>query len=104
VHIHTKVHLGGTRTADGYEGGSVVHTGQLYLPEAIVRRVAALTPYRRNATPRTPLEDDPVDPGGGAAGGHLEVRSTGTPRASVAGHPVLTASIRLGLHVSGARG
>jgi hypothetical protein len=98
------VHLGGTRTHDGYEGGDVAHTGRLYLPEHIVRRVAALTPYRRNATPRTPLDDDPVYPGGGAAGGHLVVTSTGTPRASVAGHPVLTASIRLGVHTKGAAG
>jgi protocatechuate 3,4-dioxygenase beta subunit len=104
VHIHTKVHLGGTRTPDGYEGGDVAHTGQLYLPEAFLRRVAALTPYRRNATPRTPLADDPVSPGGGAAGGELTVKSIGTPRASVSGHPVVTASIRLGVRTTGAAG
>jgi protocatechuate 3,4-dioxygenase beta subunit len=44
VHIHTKVHL----------GGNVVHTGQLYFPDAVTDAVYARSPYsqRPNRTTR----------------------------------------------------
>jgi protocatechuate 3,4-dioxygenase beta subunit len=44
VHIHTKVHL----------GGNVVHTGQLYFPDAVTDAVYRRSPYnaRPNRSPR----------------------------------------------------
>jgi protocatechuate 3,4-dioxygenase beta subunit len=35
IHIHLKVHLGGSAGAERYAGGHVSHTGQLFLPEDI---------------------------------------------------------------------
>jgi protocatechuate 3,4-dioxygenase beta subunit len=46
VHIHMKVHVGGEATgatppADGYDGGHVAHTGQLFFDDAISDQVFA---------------------------------------------------------------
>ena len=45
VHIHVKVHV----------GGRVVHTGQLYFPDAVTERssAASRTPARRSGRPAT---------------------------------------------------
>jgi protocatechuate 3,4-dioxygenase beta subunit len=45
VHIHLKVHLGGTN-------GHVVHTGQLYFPESVTGKVYATGVYRQRAAAR----------------------------------------------------
>ncbi len=42
VHIHTMVHL----------GGNVVHTGQLYFPDAVTDAVYARSPYNQRPEPR----------------------------------------------------
>jgi protocatechuate 3,4-dioxygenase beta subunit len=44
IHIHLKVHVGGTAAAK-YSGGHVAHTGQLFLPEDITADVAKMEPY-----------------------------------------------------------
>ena len=44
VHIHLKVHDGGSPGAT-YEGGHVSHTGQLFFAEDVSRQVMALAPY-----------------------------------------------------------
>ena len=55
THIHVKVHL----------GGNVVHTGQLYFPEAAVTAVAKRTPYASRGTPDTRNADDSIYRNGG---------------------------------------
>jgi protocatechuate 3,4-dioxygenase beta subunit len=44
LHIHLKVHVGGTAAAK-HSGGQVAHTGQLFLPEDLTTDVAKLAPY-----------------------------------------------------------
>ena len=75
LHIHLKVHTGGTvvgesstsHKKDGngdasnvlsYRGGHVSHTGQLFFPPNISDSVALLEPYSRLKTGRMPLDDD----------------------------------------------
>ncbi len=59
IHIHLKVHLGGTNTDGKYAGGHVSHTGQLFFPEDITQDVAKLEPYakRLNVHRTTQAED-----------------------------------------------
>ena len=45
LHIHLKVHAGGTASGDTYKGGHVSHTGQLFFPEDVTDEVATLQPY-----------------------------------------------------------
>ena len=56
VHIHVKVHLGGT----------VVHTGQLYFPEAVTDAVYKRVPYRSRPNRTTRNADDNVFRDGGS--------------------------------------
>jgi protocatechuate 3,4-dioxygenase beta subunit len=59
VHIHVKVHV----------GGSVVHTGQLFFPAAVTETVYAKAPYSRHGTsPDTPNGDDSIYRNGGSKG------------------------------------
>jgi protocatechuate 3,4-dioxygenase beta subunit len=59
-HIHLKLHVGG-KTQDGhYRGGHVVHTGQLFFPEAASLAAMAQAPYPRQGTARTTLTEDNV--------------------------------------------
>jgi len=55
VHIHTMVHL----------GGNIVHTGQLYFPDAVTDAVYRRSPYNRrpNRDPRN--ADDSIYRNGG---------------------------------------
>lgn len=79
IHIHTKVHVGGTHVGTGYEGGHVCHTGQLYFEEDTVAKVEALSPYRTNTVVRTKLEQDNIyraAGGGGGAAGLLTLRQS----------------------------
>jgi len=61
IHIHLKVHLGGTASGASYAGGHVSHTGQLFLPEEITQDVAKLEPYAtRLGIHRTLQEEDGI--------------------------------------------
>ncbi|MFE5757749.1 intradiol ring-cleavage dioxygenase [Streptomyces massasporeus] len=74
VHIHTKVHVNGTWTDAGYEGGTTCHTGQLFFDEASVLATAEVAPYSTNTTTRTTLDDDTIYPGNGTEGGLLKLK------------------------------
>ncbi len=71
VHVHTKVHTGGTRTCDGYEGGRTCHTGQFHFAENAVKAAEGLAPYSGNTVTRVALDEDMLYPGTGAQGGLL---------------------------------
>ncbi|MFJ9543498.1 dioxygenase [Streptomyces sp. NPDC101225] len=73
VHIHVKVHVDGTWTDAGYEGGHTCHTGQLFFDETSVLLSADVPPYAANTTPRTTLDEDTIYPGNGHAGGLLRL-------------------------------
>ncbi|MFI8188567.1 intradiol ring-cleavage dioxygenase [Streptomyces sp. NPDC085946] len=73
VHIHTKVHVGGTWTEAGYEGGNTCRTGQLFFDEASVPASAEVEPYSTDTTARTTLDEDTVYPGNGTEGGLLKL-------------------------------
>ncbi|MFD5559270.1 intradiol ring-cleavage dioxygenase [Kitasatospora griseola] len=73
VHIHTKVHTGGSRTSDGYTGGGTCHTGQFYFSEDSVKAAADSAPYSANTMTRTTLDQDFLYPGTGAQGGLLQL-------------------------------
>ncbi|MEU1318775.1 intradiol ring-cleavage dioxygenase [Streptomyces tibetensis] len=74
VHIHTKVHVNGTWTDAGYEGGTTCHTGQLLFDEASVLATAEVAPYSTNTTTRTTLDEDTIYPGNGTEGGLLKLK------------------------------
>ncbi|WP_406144204.1 intradiol ring-cleavage dioxygenase [Streptomyces sp. NBC_01012] len=73
VHIHTKVHTGGTRTSDGYEGGRTCHTGQFYFEEDAVIATEGISPYAENTVTRVTLDEDMLYPGTGTVGGLLDL-------------------------------
>lgn len=52
IHIHTKVHVGGSASGRTYEGGRAVHTGQLFFNESVSDRVLRLPPYNRRTGAR----------------------------------------------------
>jgi hypothetical protein len=56
VHIHVKVHL----------GGNVVHTGQLFLPDALSDQVYEAAPYKTRGNPDTPDGADAIYRNGGS--------------------------------------
>ncbi|MGW2516092.1 intradiol ring-cleavage dioxygenase [Streptomyces sp. NPDC001617] len=74
VHIHVKVHVDGTWTDAGYEGGHACHTGQLFFDEKSVLASAAVEPYAGNTTTRTTLDEDTIYPDNGHEGGLLYLR------------------------------
>jgi protocatechuate 3,4-dioxygenase beta subunit len=55
VHIHVKVHV----------GGSVVHTGQLFFTDALTQAVYKATPYAARGNPDTPNARDSIFVNGG---------------------------------------
>jgi protocatechuate 3,4-dioxygenase beta subunit len=55
VHVHVKVHL----------GGSVLHTGQLYFPDSVTDAVYRKAPYNRRPSRSTRNADDAVYRNGG---------------------------------------
>ncbi|MFD6552704.1 intradiol ring-cleavage dioxygenase [Streptomyces sp. NPDC058398] len=71
VHIHVKVHVDGTWTDAGYEGGHTCHTGQLFFSEKSVLASAEVSPYSTSTTTRTTLDEDSIYPGNGHEGGLL---------------------------------
>lgn len=74
VHIHTKVHVSGTWTDAGYEGGNTCHTGQFFFDEESVLASAEVAPYSTNTTTRTTLEEDTIYPDNGTEGGLLKLK------------------------------
>jgi protocatechuate 3,4-dioxygenase beta subunit len=61
IHIHLKVHIGGSEQGEIYGGGHVSHTGQLFFPEDITAEVARLQPYaKRLDIHRTTQEEDGI--------------------------------------------
>jgi protocatechuate 3,4-dioxygenase beta subunit len=56
VHIHVKVHL----------GGNVVHTGQLFFPDALSDEVYKVAPYSSRGNPDTPDASDSIYRNGGS--------------------------------------
>ncbi len=58
VHIHVKVHV----------GGSVVHTGQLFFPDALTREVYKAAPYAARGNPSTTDAQDSIYVNGGKRG------------------------------------
>ncbi|MFL0021425.1 intradiol ring-cleavage dioxygenase [Streptomyces sp. NBUL23] len=73
VHVHTKVHTGGSRTPDGYTGGRTCHTGQFYFSEEAVKATENTEPYSANTITRMPLDNDSIYPGTGTQGGLLNL-------------------------------
>jgi protocatechuate 3,4-dioxygenase beta subunit len=57
IHIHLKVHLGGS-AGDTYAGGHVSHTGQLFFPEDITQDVAKLQPYSKRLQVHRTLQSE----------------------------------------------
>ncbi|MCX4455498.1 MULTISPECIES: intradiol ring-cleavage dioxygenase [unclassified Streptomyces] len=74
VHIHTKVHVDGTWTDAGYEGGHTCHTGQFFFDEKSVLASAEVAPYSTNTSTRTTLTEDTIYPQNGHTGGLLYLR------------------------------
>jgi protocatechuate 3,4-dioxygenase beta subunit len=62
IHIHLKVHVGGTADdgSDTYERGHVAHTGQLFFDEGSNDLVFAEEPYASRVTSRLPNEQDRI--------------------------------------------
>ncbi|HEX4678950.1 MAG TPA: intradiol ring-cleavage dioxygenase [Gaiellaceae bacterium] len=58
VHIHVKVHV----------AGSVVHTGQLFFPDALTREVYTAAPYASRGNPSTTDAQDSIYVNGGKRG------------------------------------
>ena len=58
VHIHIKVHV----------GGSVVHTGQLFFSDALTQSVYKAAPYASRGNPDTPNASDSIFVNGGKRG------------------------------------
>jgi protocatechuate 3,4-dioxygenase beta subunit len=56
VHIHVKVHL----------GGNVLHTGQLFFPDALSDQVYRAAPYKARGNPDTPDDADAIYRNGGS--------------------------------------
>jgi len=56
VHIHVKVHV----------GGSIVHTGQLFFPDALTEQVYKAAPYRTRGNPDVTDASDSIYRNGGS--------------------------------------
>jgi protocatechuate 3,4-dioxygenase beta subunit len=74
VHIHTKVHVNGTWTDAGYEGGTTCHTGQFFFDETSVLASAEVAPYSTSTTERTTLDEDTIYDQSGTTGGLLKLK------------------------------
>ena len=79
MHIHVKVHI----------GGNVVHTGQLYFPDAITDAVYRKAPYASRPNRTTRNADDAIYRNGGRksllkvrrnAGGYVATLTMGVHR------------------------
>jgi protocatechuate 3,4-dioxygenase beta subunit len=68
IHIHAKVHIGGTVSGTTYTGGHVAHTGQFFFAEEVSQQIARVSPYTTNPVTRVPLDQDGIYQHGGSAG------------------------------------
>ncbi len=68
IHMHIKVHLGGTydNATNLYSGGTDVHTGQLFFNDTFSDLVAAQSPYSSHTVTRTLNSQDNIYAGGGS--------------------------------------
>lgn len=57
-HIYVRVITGGTKSDTKYSGGTVIHTGQIFFPDATTKKVAATSPYSSIGTKRIALTSD----------------------------------------------
>jgi protocatechuate 3,4-dioxygenase beta subunit len=73
VHIHTMVHI----------GGNVVHTGQLYFPDAVTDAVYARSPYRSRPGRSTRNASDSIYRNGGKRSTLKVVRNGATYTGSI---------------------
>jgi protocatechuate 3,4-dioxygenase beta subunit len=73
VHIHVKVHL----------GGNVVHTGQLFFPDALTEQVYKRAPYSARGNPDTANAADSIYRNGGSLSLLHPVKGGGGYRASM---------------------
>ncbi|WP_200302413.1 intradiol ring-cleavage dioxygenase [Streptomyces adelaidensis] len=76
THIHVKVHTGGRRAGNTYEGGKVNWTGQLFFADKYGDAVYRREPYSQHVGTRTKLDDDMVYGGGGAKDGLMAVKGS----------------------------
>ena len=60
IHVHLKVHVGGSDVPNGYQGGHVCHVGQLFFPDEINAQVAGAPVYAARKDLLTPKEKDRV--------------------------------------------
>jgi protocatechuate 3,4-dioxygenase beta subunit len=58
IHVHLKVHLGGSAANETYAGGHIAHTGQLFFPEDLTSEVAELSPYKSNSGVHRTLQSE----------------------------------------------
>src|SRR5260370_11533705 len=58
IHVHLKVHLGGSTDGGNYTGGHVSHTGQLFFPEDVTDQVAKLEPYAKRLSIHRTLQGE----------------------------------------------
>jgi protocatechuate 3,4-dioxygenase beta subunit len=80
VHIHVKVHV----------GGNVVHTGQLFFPDAVSEAVYRKAPYAKRGPADMPNAEDSIYRNGGRRG-LLSMKKSG---------PGYVGSIAMGVHRS----
>ncbi|MGI5454630.1 intradiol ring-cleavage dioxygenase [Streptomyces sp. CA-249302] len=73
THIHVKVHTGGKKADDTYEGGKVNWTGQLFFDDKYGDEVYRTEPYSEHTGTVTKLDDDMVYGGGGAKDGLMTI-------------------------------
>ena len=68
IHIHIKVHLGGTynNATSLYSGGTTVHTGQLFFNDTLSELVAEELPYSSHTVERLLNSQDGIYAGGGS--------------------------------------
>ncbi|MCX4974697.1 intradiol ring-cleavage dioxygenase [Streptomyces sp. NBC_00620] len=76
THIHVKVHTGGKKADNTYEGGKVNWTGQLFFDDKYGEEVYKKSPYTEHTGTRTKLDDDMVYAGGGAKDGLMTITGT----------------------------
>jgi protocatechuate 3,4-dioxygenase beta subunit len=68
IHIHTKVHIGGSVVGSTYQGGHVSHTGQFFFDESMTAQVKLLSPYTSNRNAYVSLTQDSIYPKNNTAG------------------------------------
>jgi protocatechuate 3,4-dioxygenase beta subunit len=91
VHIHVKVHVGGTVSHRHYSGGTVCHTGQVFFAERMLSRIQVLDPYRQNSASRLHNDDDGIyhQAGGTSAIAQTKALHPGDPTKGYRGSIIL---------------